>query len=239
MPFSGGWPGCRESLPRRHAHSKTPWAVSLSRKGPNVPATRYRALGAALGKTAFVPGGWSVWRQRAFTTLPGFWVGTQQRSRQSAQGPEALLRSRSRPQPPLLPWGCCCSERKSVSSVPRLCLSLPEGSLAFSEAPPREPPTPPEALIFFPLSIRHLFLIDVLTLKLCVENEEKETLCGAWGLFKAWRNCFRGCMFFIPFMRDACFPPSVTCLKVKFNMLPEKLLVNNLISNVLGIMGEK
>ena len=46
-------------------------------------------------------------------------------------------------------------------------------------------------------------------------------------------------MFFIPFMRDACFPPSVTCLKVKFNMLPEKLLVNNLISNVLGIMGEK
>ena len=45
-------------------------------------------------------------------------------------------------------------------------------------------------------------------------------------------------MFFIPFMRDACFPPSVTCLKVKFNMLPEKLLVNNLISNVLGIMGE-
>lgn len=34
------------------------------------------------------------------------------------------------------------------------------------------------------------------------------------------------------------FPPSVTCLKVKFNMLPEKLLVNNLISYVLGIMGE-
>lgn len=41
------------------------------------------------------------------------------------------------------------------------------------------------------------------------------------------------------FMRDACFPPSVTCLKVKFNMLPEKLPVNNLISYELGIMGEK
>lgn len=40
-------------------------------------------------------------------------------------------------------------------------------------------------------------------------------------------------------MRDACFPPSVTCLKVKFNMLPEKLLVNNLISYELGIMVEK
>lgn len=40
-------------------------------------------------------------------------------------------------------------------------------------------------------------------------------------------------------MRDACFPPSVTCLKVKFNMLPEKLLVNNLISYELGMMGEK
>lgn len=40
-------------------------------------------------------------------------------------------------------------------------------------------------------------------------------------------------------MSDACFPPSVTCLKVKFNMLPEKLLVNNLISYELGIMGKK
>lgn len=65
------------------------------------------------------------------------------------------------------------------------------------------------------------------------------TLCGAWDLFKAQGNCVRGCMFFILFMRDACFPPSVTCLKVKFNMLPEKLLVNNLISYVLGIMGVK
>jgi hypothetical protein len=74
---------------------------------------------------------------------------------------------------------------------------------------------------------------------LCAKNDEKETLYGAWDLFKAWGNCFRGCMFFIPFMRDACFPPSVTCLKVKFNMLPKKLLVNNLISYVLGIMGEK
>lgn len=31
----------------------------------------------------------------------------------------------------------------------------------------------------------------------------------------------------------------LACLKVKFNMLPEKLLVNNLISYVPGIMGEK
>lgn len=34
-------------------------------------------------------------------------------------------------------------------------------------------------------------------------------------------------------------PHSVTCLKVKFNTLPEKLLVNNLISYMLRIMGEK
>lgn len=103
----------------------------------------------------------------------------------------------------------------------------------------REPPTLPEVLKIFHLSIRHLFLINALTLKLCAENDEKETLCGAWDLFKAWGNCFRRCMFFISFMRDACFPSSVACLKVKFNMLPEKLLVNNLISYVLGIMGEK
>lgn len=50
------------------------------------------------------------------------------------------------------------------------------------------------------------------------------------GFVQSLGNCF---------MSDACFPPSVTCLKVKFNMLPEKLLVNNLISYELGIMGKK
>lgn len=57
------------------------------------------------------------------------------------------------------------------------------------------------------------------------------------GFVQSLGKCFRVC--FIPFMRDACFPPSVTCLKVKFNMLPEKLLVNNLISYGLRIIGEK
>lgn len=130
-------------------------------------------------------------------------------------------------------------KRKPTTSRPRFCLFPTLSFTCLFRGPPGSLPHPPEALIFFHLSIRHLFLINVLTLKLCAENKEKETLCGAWDLFKAWGNRFRGCMFFIPFMRDACFPPSVTCLKVKFNMLPEKLLVNNLISYVLGIMGEK
>lgn len=143
------------------------------------------------------------------------------------RGTGTLLRSGSKPQPPLLPWECYCSRGGHDLETK----ALPFPSIQAHLLSPRAP------LIFFHLSMRHLFLINVLTLKLRAENEEKETLCRAWDLFKAWGNHFRGCMFFILFMRDACFPPSVTCLKAKFNMLPEKLLVNNLISYVLGIMG--
>lgn len=150
---------------------------------------------------------------------------------------KALLRSGSKPQVPLPPWKCHCS--RGAHNLHAEALPFPPLRLTCLFEGPQGASHTPEALIFFHLSMRHLFLINVLTLKLCAENEEKETLCGTWDLFKAWGNRFRGCMFFIPFMRDACFPPSVTCLKVKFNMLPEKLLVNNLISYVLGIMGEK
>lgn len=43
-------------------------------------------------------------------------------------------------------------------------------------------------LVFFHSSIKHLFLINALLFKLCAENDEKETLCGFWDLFKAWET---------------------------------------------------
>lgn len=97
---------------------------------------------------------------------------------------------------------------KEAHKLNAKALYFPPGRLTcLFRGPLGSHPPLPEALIFFHLSIRHLFLINVLTLKLCGENEGKRDLVGVGICSKPEETILEGVYVFIPFMRDACFPP--------------------------------
>lgn len=123
-------------------------------------------------------------------------------------------------------WG---PVRAGLKSQPALLPSVPLKGNPASPAPdfpccPKEgspglfsrplgTPALPQTLVFFHLSIRHLFLINALLFKLCAENDEKETLCGVWDLFKAWESVLE-CVFY-SFYERCMFPSLCDLFKSK------------------------